>query len=86
MALAWEIPMCAWYYDARNEWTLDYPPFFEYFEWFLAQIASWIDVGMLGVNNLYYCDRMGNASCVDFMRFSVVFTDLVFCYGVYRIC
>lgn len=86
MAIAWELPMCSWYYEATSFWTLDYPPFFQYFEWVLAQIAGLIDAGMVKVKNQYYGDWYGNASTVDYMRFTVVFTDLLFCYGVYRIC
>ena len=69
-----------WYFQSTSPWTLDYPPFFAYFEAFQAQIANLYDRKIVNINSLNYAD----ASCVDFMRATVIFSTLLFFYASFR--
>lgn len=78
LAITKSLSLNEWYTNEKSQWTLDYPPLFAWFEYFLSGIASYFDPEMLRVDNLNYASN--NAKL--FQRASVVFTDLVFVYGV----
>lgn len=79
LAITSSLPVKQWYYEATSEWTLDYPPFFAFFEWLMAQIARLVDPEMLNVKHLEY----DSWATIAFQRSTVIVTELALAYGLY---
>ncbi|KAF7301365.1 Alpha-1,3-glucosyltransferase [Mycena indigotica] len=73
LAITHSLPISQWYHDTTSEWTLDYPPFFAYFEKLLSIPAYFIDPKIVDLNNLNY-DAW---SVVAYQRTTVILSELV---------
>ncbi|KAH9943342.1 glycosyltransferase family 57 protein [Epithele typhae] len=73
LAITHSLPVSKWYYDTTSEWTLDYPPFFAYFEKLLSIPAYFVNPAIVDLNNLHY----GAWSVVAYQRTTVIVTELV---------
>ena len=61
------------YTEATSQWTLDYPPFFAYFEWALAELAAAVDPGILALQS----EPLKTLTAETFLRLSVIGGDAV---------
>ncbi|OAE31919.1 hypothetical protein AXG93_4485s1060 [Marchantia polymorpha subsp. ruderalis] len=83
MAITSSLPLEEWYLDETSEWTLDYPPFFAWFERFLALFASYVDPRMVDlVGGLNYSSE----TVILFHRVTVMAADSVLYWGLWRFC
>ena len=74
LAITRTLPIREWYFEATSQWTLDYPPFFAYFSWILAQPAPLVDPLIVSLHEgLEYAAW----PCKAYMRATVLVTELV---------
>eukprot|EP01132_Coremiostelium_polycephalum_P005300 gene5300-6600_t len=74
LAITSSLPISKWYFEDTSEWTLDYPPFFAWFEYGLSKFASLVDPSIIQLDNLNY----KAPTAILFQRCSVIISDLLF--------
>ena len=74
LAVTHTLPLASWYVDTTSPWTLDYPPLFAWFEWFLSQLGALVDPSMVDLHRLNYA----SPRTIVFQRLSVLLTELLF--------
>uniref|UniRef100_A0A915D8W9 Alpha-1,3-glucosyltransferase n=1 Tax=Ditylenchus dipsaci TaxID=166011 RepID=A0A915D8W9_9BILA len=74
MAITHHLPLSQWYYSNVSEWTLDYPPFFAYFEKLLSVLANYWDPAMLALQQDPYFSK----NTLYFQRGSVIAVDCIY--------
>ncbi|CCF57891.1 hypothetical protein KAFR_0D02440 [Kazachstania africana CBS 2517] len=62
-----------WYYEHTSQWTLDYPPFFAYFEWFISHLVPSF-VRRDGCLDIVEVGQFGWPT-VLFQRLTVIFSE-----------
>ncbi|CAK9303100.1 unnamed protein product [Gordionus sp. m RMFG-2023] len=80
LAITNSLPIKEWYTNANSIWTLDYPPFFAWFEYILSFFAQYVDPEMVKIDNLNH----DNDATLIFLRFSVIISDIIYALGVKR--
>ena len=79
MAITHSLPRWEWYWEKTSKWTLDYPPFFAWFEYLLSCIAVHVDPKMVQVSSLNY----KSIPTIYFQRLSVVLSDMMLYLGIW---
>lgn len=74
LAITNTLPISQWYIEKTSQWTLDYPPLFAYFEWFVSQFVPQFvkDDGCLDIVEV---GKYGWPTVV-FQRSSVIITEI----------
>lgn len=70
------LPLKKWYFEHTSRWTLDYPPFFAYFEWFLSRFVP-EKVAEDGCIGLTATDGHYGYLTVIFQRSTVIVSEIL---------
>lgn len=75
MAITHTAPWQTWYRDNRTQWTLDYPPFFAWWERFRAIPAAWIEPNLLKLEGDGMEDVHESTKAIAYQRGTVMMAE-----------
>lgn len=75
LAITNKLPLREWYYEKTSQWTLDYPPFFAYFEWVISQFVP-STVRRDGALDIVEVGQFGWPTVV-FQRLTVIISEIL---------
>ncbi|QOU18117.1 hypothetical protein BRETT_005177 [Brettanomyces bruxellensis] len=78
------LPLRQWYFEHTSQWTLDYPPFFAYFEWILSRFVPEA-VARDGCIKLTAKDGEYGYLTVIFQRSTVIISEIVLFLALQRL-
>lgn len=80
LAITHNLPLKQWYIESTSQWTLDYPPFFAWFEWLLSQLVP-KTVAQDGCLDITEHSHFGYPTIV-FQRTTVIVTEILLFVGL----
>lgn len=78
------LPLRQWYFEHTSQWTLDYPPFFAYFEWILSRFVPEA-IARDGCIKLTAKDGEYGYLTVIFQRSTVIISEIVLFLALQRL-
>ncbi|VDO06583.1 unnamed protein product [Rodentolepis nana] len=81
LAITHSTKFSQWYTEATSIWTFDYPPFFAYFEFLLAQIGNKVDPNMTFISAEPYV----SPGTVYFQRITVIVSELLLLHSISKL-
>lgn len=78
LSITQSLPLSQWYFNATSQWTLDYPPFFAYFEWALGWLAKFLAPEALKLS----ATPVMSPSILIFQRCTVIGSDILLLLGL----
>ncbi|VDD76282.1 unnamed protein product [Mesocestoides corti] len=78
LAVTYSTNLSEWYTEATSKWTLDYPPFFAYFEWILAHIGRHVDPLMVVLS----VEPYASPGTIYFQGITVVVSEFLLLYSI----
>lgn len=80
LAITHNLPINKWYFESTSQWTLDYPPFFAWFEKLWSLLARiWCSDCLIISKNAIETNHV-----ILFQRTSVIVSDIVYLYAIYQ--
>lgn len=75
LAITHNLPTNQWYIEHTSQWTLDYPPFFAWFEWLLTKFVP----DVVKNDGIFYLVELGNYGMptISYQRLTVIVSEIV---------